>query len=62
MRSNETFRLYAKFKGVKLREVAERLHMHPSNFSRYIKNELSDAALVQLSIIVNEIAKEREAK
>lgn len=63
MKTNEVFRLYAKSKGVKLGEIAQRLNIHPSNFSaKFMRNEMSDEVRAYMILLVNDIAKEREVR
>lgn len=60
MRANEAFRIYARLQGVKLFEIAEKLHMAPSYFSRrYMTRELEEKTEEQLRLIVDAIAAER---
>lgn len=56
---NESLKKYAKSKGVKLWEIADRLGMADSNFSRMLRYELSAEKSIQIKQIIEDIAKSR---
>lgn len=53
---NQAIRSYAKQKGVKLWQIAERLGINDGNFSRKLRRELPEAEQTQLMRIVDELA------
>lgn len=59
---NTDVRNYALKRGVKLWEIAERLNIADSNFSRKMRKELSLEDKNKIKIIIDEIAKERLTK
>lgn len=59
MKNNE-LRDYAKGKGVKLWEIAEKLNINDGNFSRKLRKELPADEKERIKNIIDEIAKERE--
>ncbi len=56
---NSGIKAYAKSKGVKLWEIADRLGIADSNFSRMLRYELSAEKSIQIKQIIEEIAKSR---
>lgn len=56
---NSGIKAYAKSKGVKLWEIADRLGIADSNFSRMLRHELSAEKSIQIKQIIEEIAKSR---
>lgn len=56
---NESLKKYAKSKGVKLWEIADRLGIADSNFSRMLRHELSAEKSIQIKQIIEDIAKSR---
>ena len=61
MRNNE-LRDYAKGKGVKLWEIAEKLNINDGNFSRKLRKELPADEKERIKGIIDEIVKEREGE
>lgn len=60
MRANLDIRAKAKGAGVKLWEIAEKLNILDSNFSRKLRHELPQAEKDRIFSIIEEIAKEKE--
>ena len=58
MRANLDIRAAAKGAGVKLWEIAEKLNILDSNFSRKLRHELPQAEKERIFSIIEEIAKE----
>lgn len=56
---NIDIRLYASRRGVRLWEIAERLEMQDSNFSRKLRKELPAEEKERIKVIIDEIVKER---
>lgn len=56
---NIDVRNYASSLGVKLWEIAEKLNIHDSNFSRILRKELTQEKKEELKNVIDEIAKER---
>ena len=56
---NDTIRTRARERGVKLWEIAARLPLSDSNFSRRLRRELPDAERDRVLGIIDEIARER---
>lgn len=56
---NAEIRAAASASGVKLWEIAQRLGMNDGNFSRKLRNELSDGERERVLSIIETIAKER---
>lgn len=61
MKNNE-LRDYAKGKGVKLWEIAEKLNINDGNFSRKLRKELPADEKERIKGIIDEIVKEREGE
>lgn len=57
---NEEIRKAAKKNGVKLWEIAEKLGVNDSNFSRKLRRELPEADQERVISIINAIAAARE--
>lgn len=57
---NEVIKEYAKANSVKLWQIAERLGMHDSNFSKMLRHPLSHEKEQQIRTIIEEIAKSME--
>ena len=55
---NQAIRSYAKQKGVKLWQIAERLGINDGNFSRKLRRELPESERLALVQIVDELAME----
>lgn len=62
MRTNNLIRETAKTKGVLLWEIADRLGMPDSSFSRKLRRELNDEACNQVLAIIDEIAAEKQSE
>lgn len=58
--SNNDIRDAAKSRGVFLWQIAERVGMNDGNFSRKLRQELSDEDKKEIMVIIDELAKERE--
>lgn len=56
--ANETLRRTAKERGVKLWQIAERIPLADSNFSRRLRRELPEAERVRILGIIDQIAEE----
>lgn len=54
--NNQDIRIYAKKKGVRLWQIAEKLNLHDSNFSRLLRNELSENIKTKITKIIDEIS------
>ncbi len=57
---NIDIRLYASRRGVRLWEIAEKLTLQDSNFSRKLRKELPADEKERIKGIIDEIVKERE--
>ena len=57
---NEKIRTAAKDAGVKLWQIAERVGLTDSNFSRKLRRELPDEERERILRLIDEIAAERE--
>ena len=55
MQANQKIRDYAKSKGVLLWEIAERVEVNDSNFSRKLRRELPDEEQERIMRIIDEI-------
>lgn len=53
---NKRIRIYAKQKNVKLWEIAEKLGLQDSNFSKKLRHELSKQETDTIIAIIDEIA------
>ena len=60
MRANLDIRAKAKGAGVKLWEIAEKLNILDSNFSRKLRHELPQSEKQRIFSAIEEIAKEKE--
>lgn len=58
--NNNGIRVMAKSQGVRLWEIADKLNMHDSNFSKMLRKELPSEKKEHIYKIINEIAKERD--
>lgn len=54
--NNKDLRDYAKSKGVKLWQIAEKLNINDGNFSRKLRRELPDQEKQKIIMIVDEVA------
>lgn len=54
--NNKDLRDYAKSKGVKLWQIAEKLNINDGNFSRKLRRELPDQEKQKIIVIVDEVA------
>lgn len=59
---NIDIRLYASRRGVRLWEIAEKLTLQDSNFSRKLRKELPADEKERIKGIIDEIVKEREGE
>lgn len=57
--SNKEIRDYARIKDVKLWQIAEKLNLCDSNFSRLLRHELSDEKKVEIKDIIDKSASEQ---
>lgn len=57
---NEKIRMAAKDAGVKLWQIAERVGLTDSNFSRKLRRELPDEECERILRLIDELAAERE--
>lgn len=57
---NEKIRTAAKDAGVKLWQIAERVGLTDSNFSRKLRRELPDEECERILRLIDELAAERE--
>lgn len=57
--SNKEIRDYARIKDVKLWQIAEKLNLCDSNFSRLLRHELSDEKKVEIKDIIDKLASEQ---
>lgn len=62
MKANQEIRTRAKQSGVYLWEVAEKLDITDSNFSRKLRRELPAAEKTQIMALIDEIAAEKEGE
>ena len=58
---NKKIRSYAKEKGVRLWEVAMKLHLTDGNFSRKLRLELPEEEQSKICFYIDEIAREKES-
>lgn len=56
--NNKDIRNYAFVKGVRLWQIAEKLNIYDSNFSRILRHELPEEKKEEIKEIVNELAAE----
>ena len=59
---NIDIRSYASRRGVRLWEIAEKLELQDSNFSRKLRKELPEDEKERIKGIIDEIVKEREGE
>lgn len=57
--SNKEIRDYARIKDVKLWQIAEKLNLCDSNFSRLLRHELSDEKKAEIKDIIDKLASEQ---
>lgn len=57
---NSKIKNYARLKKVKLWQVAEKLGLHDSNFSRKLRHELSEEETEQIIKIIDDLSIEHE--
>ena len=57
---NSKIKNYARLKKVKLWQVAEKLGLHDSNFSRKLRHELSEEDTEQIIKIIDDLSIEHE--
>jgi hypothetical protein len=55
---NKDIRDYARIKDVRLWQIAERLNICDSNFSRMLRHELQEDKKEEIKVIIDELAKE----
>lgn len=55
---NKDVRDYARIKDVRLWQIAEKLQLYDSNFSRLLRRELSDEKKAEIKAIIDELAAE----
>lgn len=55
---NKDIRDYARIKDVKLWKIAEKLNMHDSNFSRLLRQELTEDKKEEIQKIIDELSAE----
>lgn len=60
MRANEDIRTQAKSKGVKHWEIADKLGLIDSNFSRRLRHELPQEEKVRIFAIIDELAQQKK--
>lgn len=58
--NNNDIRMMARNQDVRLWEIADKLNMHDSNFSKMLRKELPSEKKEHIYKIINEIAKERD--
>ena len=58
--NNNNIRVRARNQGVCLRQIASKLNMRDSNFSRMLRTELPNEQKENIFKIINEIVKERD--
>lgn len=59
--NNVAIRETAKNKGVKFWQIAEKLNLLDSNFSRLMRHELSPEKTAEILKIIDELAKEKKS-
>lgn len=60
MKTNQDIRDYAKSKGVRLWEIADKLGINDGNFSRRLRKELPDSEKQKLYAIIDNIVAEKK--
>lgn len=58
--NNNDIRVMAKSQGVRLWQIASKLNMQDSNFSKMLRTELPNEKKENIFKIINEIVKERD--
>jgi predicted DNA-binding ribbon-helix-helix protein len=58
--NNNDIRMMARNQDVRLWQIADKLNMQDSNFSKMLRKELPNEKKEHIYKIINEIAKERE--
>ena len=58
--ANKEIKARAKARGILLWEIADKLELTDSNFSRKLRRELSDAEKQHIFMLIDEIAAEKE--
>lgn len=58
--SNKDIRDYARIKDVKLWQIAEKLNLCDSNFSRLLRHELSDEKKAEIKDIIDNLASNQQ--
>lgn len=58
--NNNDIRMMARNQDVRLWEIADKLNMHDSNFSKMLRKELPSEKKEHIYKIINEIVKERD--
>ncbi len=56
---NKDIRDYARIKDVRLWQIAEKLQLCDSNFSRLLRRELSEEKKAEIKAIIDELAAEQ---
>ncbi len=62
MKKNENIKKYIKNKNLKLWEVAEKLGLCDSNFSRMLRYELSNEQLEKIYKAIEEVEREKNGR
>lgn len=55
---NKDIRDYARIKDVRLWQIADKLNLCDSNFSRLLRHELSEEKKAEIKTIIDELAEE----
>lgn len=55
---NKDIRDYARIKDVRLWQIADKLNLCDSNFSRLLRHELSESKKIEIKAIIDELAAE----
>lgn len=58
--NNNDIRVMARNHGIRLRQIANKLNMQDSNFSKMLRTELPSEKKEHIFKIINEIIKERD--
>lgn len=59
---NKDIRDYARIKDVRLWQIAEKLNLQDSNFSRLLRRELSEEKKAEIMAIIDQIASESKSE
>lgn len=59
MCSNKEIRDYARIKDVRLWQIADKLNISDSNFSRLLRRELPDEKKSEIKAIIDRLARDR---